>query len=457
MENKPKQQNYKHGEQLTREQRIHKRLTRVYASQPFHERNYYLHIIAYIFGWFANLVSGITEASRIFAFFFGILGSVLYGHEVSWTLTILVILLFEIIHRLLAQSYFREYVQHEGHDRSMNKNLVAMLLVGVFLTALSFSGGFDLIRLTADKPDAVIARQYEISDYESVLTPLIGKSQEDAETFRKSKLWRGKLSDKNTARYNELLDAAKEQENVLAESVATLPERNLALQAQADSINVQRERKYELSISNRGYGLGGITILAIFVMYTCVYFSELYRLKHKDYLDRKYGEIDPDEPDNTPLPDTKKRVHMEENIEQVVEQVLSKVLQTQPIVQDFQERVHSNGTTELNGKDVQNQVRNPIGFHRNRDFRVHKKEDLYTIQHQYRKDGKTVITHYTLPTIRARVAQYERKIAELDGSDKKRAIQNASKRHKYWQQQEQKLVAKLKRNGLLNEVLQTME
>ena len=454
-------QNNKHkqGEQETKEQRVHQRLNRLYASQPFHERNYYLHLIAYIFGWFGNLVSGITEASRIYAFFFGILGSVLYGNEASWTITVICILLFEIIHRLLAQSYFREYVQNEGHDRSMNKSLVAMVAVGLFLTALSFSGGFDLIRLTSSKPDAVIAEQYEISDFEGVLQPLVGKAQEDAETFRKSKLWRGKLSDKNTKRYNELLDAAKEQETVLAQSITSLPERNLKLQAQADSINQNRLHSYELSVSNRGYGLGGITILAILVMYVCVYFSELYRLKYKDYLDKKYGTIEPDQLDNSP-----KRVHsandLDEKVQQAVQQMLQKT-QIQQVQQNTllqqEQRVHSNEKGELNGTEVQNQVRSPIGFHRNREKRVHRKEDMYTIQHQYRKDGKTVTTHYTLPTIRARVAQYERKIAALDGSDKQRAVQNATKRYQYWQQQEQKLTAKLRRNGLLDEVLQTVE
>lgn len=451
-----KRNNHKQEEQLTQEQRTHRRLTRTYASQPFHERNYYLHLIAYVLGWGANAISGITEASRIFAFFMGIMGSVLYGNAFSWVFTVLLIIVLEVAHRLLAQGYFREYVQNEGHDKSMNRNLATMLVLGAFLTFLSFTGGFDLIRLTSEKPQQVAAKQYDIGDYETALNPLVNQAQQDAEKYRKSKLWKGRLSDKNTKRYNELLDAAKEQETTLAQSIATLPQQNLELQAQADSINVNRERHYEQAIQDRGYGLGGVTVLAILIMYVCVYFSELYRLRHKDYLDRKYGELDPEtlrSPKSTaPVAE---REHTPDSTDAIVQAVLQRIGTEVTTVNTNGQRVHEVHKPHLNGTEVQNKARNPIGFHRHTVQREHSTDDVYTIAHQYRKGGKTVTTRYNLATVRGRVAQYQRKLAELgEGAD---GYTNANQRHKYWQQKEEKLTAKLRQNGLLDEVLQTLE
>lgn len=451
-----KRDNHKQEEQLTQEQRIHRRLTRTYASQPFHERNYYLHFIAYILGWGSNAISGITETSRVFAFFMGIMGGILYGYTFSWVFTILLIIVLEVTHRLLAQNYFRDYVQNEGHDKSMNRNLATMLVLGAFLTFLSLTGGFDLIRLTSDKPKQVVAKQYDIADYETALNPLVSQAQQDAEKYRQSKLWKGRLSDKNTKRYDELLDAAKKQETTLVQSIATLPQQNLKLQAQADSINLNRERHYEKSVQDRGYGLGWITVLAILIMYGCVYFSELYRLRHKDYLDRKYGKLDLETLRSPKSPVTAaKHEYTSHNTDAIVQAALQHINTKVPTVNTDGQRVHSVHKPYLSDTEVQSKERNPIGFHRRTVQHEHSTDDVYTIAHQYRKGGRIVTTRYNLATIRGRVAQYRRKLAELGKGAN--GYTNANQRHKYWQQKEEKLTAKLKRNGLLDEVLQTLE
>ncbi|MEN0051237.1 MAG: hypothetical protein AAF806_29500 [Bacteroidota bacterium] len=126
-------------------------------------------------------------------------------------------------------------------------------------------------------------------------------------------------------------------------------------------------------------------------------------------------------------------------------------------------RVHSpqtenssqNSTVEIS--NIQNEIRRPIGFVQNR---VHEKEDVYTIDHQYRKNGKVVTVHYTLPIIKGRVAQYARKIEDAQdrvGEGHSKTLDNIHQRYHYWKDKETQLIAKLKRNGVLSEVLQKEE
>ena len=131
---------HKEEEKLTKEQRAYNRLKQRKQDKPYYQRYYAIYITALILGWVANILSGITESSKLYAFYYDFLSSLPFAEFATWLGVIASIALLEILHRLIAKSYFKDLVENDIHTEDMTSSLIAMLcLAGISITMNQFN------------------------------------------------------------------------------------------------------------------------------------------------------------------------------------------------------------------------------------------------------------------------------------------------------------------------------
>jgi len=280
---------YKQREKLTKEKKDYLRLKAKKEDRPYHERNYGLYIILIVVGILANVVSGATESSKIFSFCFSFMEQFWFANTGAWIITIIFVIILEYLHRILAKGYFKNFVENNGHIGEMTGRMLATLLLGVFLTVLSFNGGFDLIRLTKSKPQKETPQQIEINDVVGVMEDLVYEAEQEADEYKNTRQWKGRLSTKDASEWKRLKEKKEQREDKLVDALIAVPSTNLQLQERADSLYTQNIFQYEEEVSSRGYGLGFVTIVAILILYGCLYFEERYEDEKADYLEQKFG------------------------------------------------------------------------------------------------------------------------------------------------------------------------
>ena len=113
----------KQQERKQQEIKDYNRLARAKAEKPYHIRYYWLYIFLILLGWVANLVSGVTESSKIYSFYHDFMNNLSNGNALTWGMVLVSVILLELLNRFLAQNYFREFVENDGHETSISKTI----------------------------------------------------------------------------------------------------------------------------------------------------------------------------------------------------------------------------------------------------------------------------------------------------------------------------------------------
>lgn len=429
---------HKQEEKLNGEQRAYHRLKQRKKDKPYYQRYYTLYIIVLILGWAANLLSGVTESSRIYAFYYDFLRSFTFADAGTWILVILTVGLIEIFHRIIATSYFKDLVENDIHTKDMTPKLLVMLIIALFSTTLSFHGGFELVRLTKQSPEPIAANLLSVEDLSNAYSPLVGDLKEDIQDFRKTREWKGRLSDKSARQWEDMKQKKQEIQIRQAEALTSLSSNNLEEQIRVDSLNQQRQQVYESQIDNRGYGLGILSILAVFILYACLWYDEEYQERKAIYLEKKFGSMS----DPSPLPHSP------------IDNGFSHFSDKQQSNPTHSEHYQENGTELPKSEFI-----HPIGFYtetQRQEMNIQTNpsgqvwtdmdreiSDRFTVPHTYRKGGKSVTVHYTLRMVNSRIAQYEREIADAFHRHLEQSVlENRQNWLRYWQQKRVELLQK---------------
>lgn len=446
---------HKLAEQREGEIRAFRRLHVRKKDKPYYERYYTLYILAIIFGWSANILSGITESSKIYAFFYGFLAPYSFANVATWGLVIIAIILLEMFHRVISRSYFKDLVENDTHTVAMTPKLVVMLSTALCLTSLSFLGSFDLIRLSQEQPKPVIAQTVDAAQINNSIGAIADSLNADADEYRATRKWKNRLSTEDTKEWKIIQQDKRDMQKLQAQALLNIGQINKENQIQADSLNAQRQLIYESKINQKGYGLGFIAIIAMCVLYLCLWYDEEYQERKMMYLEKKYGHLF-ESVDHSPTPE-----------------------EMGNIFNSAQPPIEGSGISSLNGanpnstksqnehsppKTPENNTRNPIGFFKsskNDDLdisTVHKVNssgqawtdldrvylDQHTVPHTYHKGGKPVTVHYTLRMVNSRIGQYERDIQDaLNRNLADDILQNRKAWLVYWQSKKAELLNKI--------------
>lgn len=441
---------HKEAEALTHEQRAYHRLKHRKQDRPYYLRYYTFYLFILGLGWIANLLSGITESSKIYAFYYAFLESFTLAPTLTWGCVIASVVMLELFHRVVASSYFKDLVENDTHTRGMTPKLLVMLLLATFSAGLSFSGGFDLIRLTQEAPTPLAAAVLSPDDITTAYSPLITDMQHDIAEFRKTREWKGRLSDVS-ARQWEAMKANKQALQLQqAEALATISSTNLQAQLRVDSLNQQQQQHYTSQVNHRGYGLGIVSILAVFILYACLWYDEEYQERKALYLEKKFGAMI-GEPVPPPL-----HSFQQVNSSGVTYQNIPSS-ESHPTAPPMDPSSSSDHTPIGYFTAQQKMARQSIPIQEKNasvqtcpdvDRASHPLTDRYTIPHHYIKGGKRVTVHYSLRMVNSRIKQYEREIEEAERKNMAQEIlTNRQQWLLYWQKKQHVLLAKMQGSG----------
>lgn len=265
------------------------RLQDRYKSKPYHERNFILFKFATVGSWLSNGISGITESAKIFAFTFGVVGSLVVGSLVAFMLTVLVIIGIELIHRFIARSYFKEYVINNGHTRAQNGNLFGMVICLLVSAGLSIAGQFDVLRILINPPNIAQVEEVSIQTVQEAVAPIVSDAKSRVNNYYKRRNYKGRLASEDKHKYRQYEDHAKAMEDSLMSIILQIPTMNAKAKEEAREQYLADKALYQEEIKTKGLGLVFVTIPAILLMYLCLWFEEKYLKRKMDYLGEVYA------------------------------------------------------------------------------------------------------------------------------------------------------------------------
>ena len=454
---------HKEDEKLTAEQRAYNRLKQRKQDKPYYQRYYAIYILVIIVGWLANILSGVTESSKLYAFYYDFFRSLYFAELATGCAVILSVVLLELLHRLIASSYFKDLVENDIHTQSMNPKLVAMLTLAAISVALSFSGSFDLVRLTKQAPTPLVADKISVSELTTAYEPLVHDLKTDIAEYRSTREWKGRLSDDSAGKWEDMKSNKQELQQQQAEALKNLSSTNLQVEIRTDSLNHHRQQQHETQMQEKGYGLGFLSIAAIFVLYACLWYDEEYQERKALYLEKKYGAMNtPESPHGTETP--KEALTAPKATSQPLpyptipnpslngkENSLAdnSIFSPNPIgFFTAAQREEMNLPPTLNGNDS---VQACTGLYREESNQnetsipITQKVavDSHTIEHHYQKGGKTHTVRYNLLMINSRIGQYEREVQQATAQQMAAEIlQNRQNWLDYWQGRREELLQK---------------
>lgn len=448
---------HRQAESQDNEKRAYNRLKQRKQDQPYYQRYYTFYILVILFGWAANILSGVTESSKLYAFYHDFLVAFSFVEVASWALVMLSVVLLEIFHRVVATSYFKDLVENDTHKREMTPKLIVMLMMAAISAGLSFTGGFDLVRLAKEAPSPIAAQLMETGDITAAYSPLIGDLKNDIQDFRKTREWKGRLSDQSAKKWEQMKESKQTAQLKQAEALANLSTANLQEQMRVDSLNQYRAEHYEIQVNHRGYGLGFLSIFAVFILYACLWYDEEYQERKAIYLEKKYGAM-VGEPVPTLSTHDPKMPSATSG---------SPILPPQYPAAPYPTGTNPSTSTE-NGV---NHIQHPIGFYTDAKRAemglpftsagkvsgqvwtdmdrepFNQIDDRYTVPHTYSRGGKTVTVHYSLRMVNSRIGQYQREVAEAQARQMaKEVLANRCQWLCYWQDKQQELLQKNNRH-----------
>ena len=427
--------------------RQYEKLKRRYADRPFPERNNFFYYLALIAGWASNVLSAVTESAKVYVFAIGICGSIFFGKELSVLVTIIALIGIELTHRGFARTYFKAWWKYGGHISKQNSNLIGMISLGLFSCFLSFTGGFDFLRVALNPPEKQEIKEISLGEVNKTIAPLVSEAEQQAEEYRQTRLWKGRLSSVDATEWKKLLKKKEAREDSLLAALIRLPYLNMEAKEKAQAQFQEEQNLYELQIQNKGFGLGFVTITAILVMYLCIWFEEKYLRKTQEYLELELqltNTMSSNPPSPTLLP-----INSEQDL-------ISKIDKLEKQLDDLQ-----TISTSENGHLPENFTRNPIGFKSNMEStpkkplqhvatlsqeRKDRLSDMFTILHYKFTDGKPV--RLTQDRVDWYVGHYENQLDKAQKAGEKESIENFQKKLIYWKDKQQELYHKLEKAKL---------
>lgn len=255
-----------------------KRIMKKYRVVPFHKTYRPVYQISKIGSYACNFFSIVTASTYIFSFTYDILASLPYAAVWSSVVSLIILVGIETLLRFFAPLFFRNTLLYRSVFRSWGVALCIAFLCSLSVS-FSYFGGFDLVKTVVSKPQQDEPVLEDVATIEARYTYLIQDAANDAEEFRKSKIYLGRLSDRNATIYKGLLDNKDQLRREMTEAIHDARKRNENLLEEAERVHKQAMENYERSTKSKSGSLGHFSICIQILFLIAVWFMELYDYK----------------------------------------------------------------------------------------------------------------------------------------------------------------------------------
>ena len=470
--NLPEKNNYDDQAASYAKSRYYRNLQHKYREEPYEDAFRPLYYLATGAGFFANVLSIITGFAFVFGFIFAMVAQLPYPAAISTVLALVVLVGLEILQRFLGSSYFRYFYQYGyrgPYASRLNGLLIGMILAGVASVYISYSGGFTFTEYASTRPSKESAPQKDLAALDAEFDPLINAAAQEADTYRRSKLWKGRLADKDASKYNALL---AEKNLLVQQKLAAKSETsawNETQLARADSTYSAALGAWQQDINRKGTNLGHFTIFFILLLHGCMWFLEHYdfrtAIQYAQAAKAKAAQQQTATPHSSPTPPP---VPTDPRLDRL-ESLLLQALQSNPKIQPpdpnpgilptpepSSNGVHPSGLSRTVIQGFRQSEPHPsptlapkVALHDPQPVLEHVSTsnlellDIFTILHHDRNSAEP--KRYSLREVENFISTYEARLKEaLDQGKKAAVIRNREQRLNYWKGRKGELLEKMK-------------
>lgn len=375
--------------------KLSKRLTNKYKPKPFESKYKRIFYISLFTSYLCNLFSILTASTFVFTYIFSIVTELPYPVIIASVFTLAVLVIIETLQRSLSPQFFKGILQY-GYKLGSTVLVVFILSLSSLSVYFSYSGGYDLVNTLSTPPILSEPKLNDIGSTRAEYKTLIAEAGKDAENYKQSKLWRGRLSDNNAKVYRELLGKKNKLQTAMLSKINKLEDLNLKATATAQSNYRSSLLSYEAQNITKGGGLAKFTIIAQAIFFLSIFFMEFYDYRTATQYALVPGSTTLSSPQiNSPL-----------------------LAQMPPIV---------NNTLETKNRP-------PIGF--KTDVEPNKKTQSRQIVNTKTATDKHTIEHngkrYSLKEVNNFVQIYQKRYLKAMEEDKTEVAENRGEKLRYW-------------------------
>lgn len=257
--------------------KLGKQLAEKYQVKPFEIRWKPAQIFAKIGSFLAHCIVILASSTFVFSYFISLFAKLPYPLPYIFAIAICVIVLFGIewFKRSNSHELFKAFFQFGMKTEQGLRVLVMVVLM--FISALfCYFGGFDFIELVSTPPNYQAPQQKDLKEIKSDYKGLVEKAEREAESYRQSKLYKGKLADEHAQVYKKLLDSKNALQSKMLSQIdkAQLDNEKIAQEA-LKSFEMEKQL-YTAKLENRGKGLAHVSILFDVLLFLFIWFLEFY-------------------------------------------------------------------------------------------------------------------------------------------------------------------------------------
>ncbi len=407
--------------------RLFRRLQNKYAPKPFEETFAPMFYLSLAVSYLANGLSILTGFAWLFDYAYALIARLPYAAQMSAILALVLLGVLEAFQRFMGLHFFRMSLQY-GFSGPYASRLYGML-AGMVLAAgvsvyISYYGGFQFMEFAAAPPQRETPALEDVPALEAGYQKLIASAEREAENYRRSKLYRNRLSDQHAARYRELL---REKNRLVQEMLHRKTEaetRNRRLSDGADRSYQAALAEHEAGLRRKGVNLGHFTICFIVLLHLCLWYMEYFDFRTASQYALKPAAASSPGPSPTP-PQAAQPGGVQS---QVNGHTSEGGPGARPVILGFR-----HPPAGAPPQPVLEHVSTPIPG----------REDIYTILHYDFNTGAP--KRYGIKDIDNFIADYELRLREAQEQRKKESVvRNRQNRLSYWQSRRRELEDKIR-------------
>ena len=301
----PDKNTFEEKAQAFADSRLGRRLARKYTPKPYEQKRRGLYVFAWVGSFFCNLVAIITGSTFVFAYVLGLLSKL--SEPMLWAAVLAGIILvgIEALKQLLVPDLFQDWFQYGWRAGYILQLVGIVALIGTS-TAFNYYGGFDLVGAVSTPPSLEEPRLKNADEVRQEYQPKIEQAGQEAERYRKSKTWNGKLSDQSGKTYEKLLEHKRTLENQLLTKLDQVEVYNDQARGTAKAEFEKNLKAHEVKTTLKGRGLAVFSVICEFLFVVLCWYRERYEYKtatqYAGFGDEDEEETQTQIKNGTPLP-----------------------------------------------------------------------------------------------------------------------------------------------------------
>lgn len=254
------------------------RLREKYRAKPFEEEYKPLYYVALIVSYLCNGFSILTASTYVFSYLLSIFLEIPSPNLLAGAVTFLVLVLVEALQRFLSPKLFKNGLQY-GFKLSLFSLLLVIAAISTLSILASYNGGFDVVKVVSSPPIYSAPSLYDIEEAKQDFNKMIAEAGAGAETYKKTRLYLGRLSNVDGREYKKLLSVKTDLQNKKLAKISSLEAFNREKVEKAELKHLEELREYSSSIESKGGGLAGVAIAAQLIFFLAIFFLEYYDYK----------------------------------------------------------------------------------------------------------------------------------------------------------------------------------